>query len=332
MRIQSMFRSALLGLISTVVVSQAAFAITPKEVLDGRAVRMPHIFRGLEFVFDSRYQIGEEWGKKPVTQLDLESDPNLKRMALATARIRSGGTGFYIGRYNGRHVIATNHHVCPSAFECSGQGVVHFPLLNNARLNQLEFYGSWPEIDLALFAVTEPSEELAAELAQVASPLSFDEHLEHGQELVTIGFGGANNPQRQMVANRDSDCVVYSGDGEYRLMADPDDLNPGPYKAWSFANGCDVSHGDSGSAMMNRDTGRVIGIIWTGRIPKDPKVQSAQFMRNLLVNPTEEVWTQLSYGVPAVHMKAYISDLFVKGEIAPEHALTIRSILDGKSE
>lgn len=322
-------------------VGLSAHAITPQSVLDGTDAatlsyelrsRLPNIFRGtgLDFVFDSRYQIGEEWGKKPVSQIDLDSDAFFKRMALATAHIRSGGTGFFIGKYNGRYVMATNHHVCPSKFECSSEGLVRFPQLKNAKFNQVEFYGSWPEIDLSLFAISVADEQVAAELRQVASPFSFDEELKHGQRLVTIGFGVANNPQRQMVANRDADCVVFSADGEYRLMADPDDLNPGPYKAWSFANGCDVSHGDSGSAMMDRDTGRVIGIIWTGRIPKDPKVQSAQYLQDLMQNPTEDVWQQLSYGVPAVHMKPYLSDLLVKGEIAPEHVDTIRSILDGQ--
>lgn len=314
-----------------------AFAITPNEVLSGldesSVTQLQKILRnyGFDFAFDSRYQIGEEWGKKPVTQADLDSNEFFKRMATATAHIRAGGTGFFIGKFNGKFVMATNHHVCPSAQQCGSPGVVRFPLLNDVRYDQVEFYGSWPEIDLSLFAIGVTSTQEADALLQVASPFSFNENLYRGERLLTVGFGIANNTRRRMVANQDADCIVFSGDGEYRLMADPDALNPGPYKAWSFANGCDVSHGDSGSAMMDRDTGRVMGIIWTGRIPKDPKVQSAAYLQGLLQNPSSDVWDQLSYGVPAVHMKSYLSDLLVKGEIAPEHVLTIRSILDEKS-
>ncbi len=309
-----------------------AYAVTPEGLLSGEMLldnwrgQFHNLLRGTGL--DDRYQIGEEWGKKPVTPADLDSDVFFKRMAMATARVRSGGTGFFIGQYNGRYVMATNHHVCPSSDSCMVPSVTRFPLLGEMQNDAVEFYGSWPEIDLSLFAI-KVTDVQAESLKAVASPFSFGDELHRGQRLVTIGFGIADNPQRRMVANRDVDCVVFSGEAEYRLMADPDALNPGEYKAWSFANGCDVSHGDSGSAMMDRDTGRVIGIIWTGRIPKDPKVQSAAYLQDLLSQPTEDVWTQLSYGVPAVHMKPYLEGLLKQGRIAPEHTATIRLILDG---
>jgi len=215
--------------------------------------------RIFEFGFSSKetYQIGEEWGKKPVTAADLDSDIHYRRMALSTARTSNGATSFYLGEFNGKHIMATNHHVCPNSYSCSGP--IHFPLLG-IYASIIEFYGTWPEIDLALFAI-DPNPANAAALNAVASPFAFNKNIYHGEPLVTIGFGIAENPNYVLMGNRDSDCKVFSADAEYRLMADPDALNPGDYKAWSFANGCDVSHGDSGSAMMDRNTGEVIGII-----------------------------------------------------------------------
>ena len=60
---------------------------------------------------DARYQVGSEWGKKPLSREGLKAYPaSFKKAALATLRV-GGATGFYIGEYNGYHLVATNHHV-----------------------------------------------------------------------------------------------------------------------------------------------------------------------------------------------------------------------------
>ena len=90
-------------------------------------------------------------------------------------------------------------------------------------------------------------------------------------------------------------------------MRDPDDLNTGPNKVWSFALGCEVSHGDSGSSIVNRLTGEVIGIIWTGRIPKAERVQRTSHLDLILdENDQDEIWGQLSYAVPAEKIKDFL--------------------------
>ncbi len=305
-----------------------AYAITPREIIDG-TVLLPRTL-GFGFNLNDTYRIGDEWGKKPVTEADLQSDANFRRMALATAKVRTGGTGFYLGEFNGKMIFATNHHVCEAAYQCKGRGTVTFPLLD-VTADVVEFYGSWPEIDLSLMAIAVPSDaKAAAKLNAVGAPFAFSTPVHHGEPLVTIGFGVADNPMRQLVANRDADCMVFSGDGEYRLMADPDDLNPAPYRAWSFANGCDVSHGDSGSAMMDRETGKIVGIIWTGRIPKSEKVQSSAYLDQLMQTPNDDVWKELSYAVPAVKMKEYLSEQLNKGAIDPEYQQTLRQLLQAE--
>jgi hypothetical protein len=108
-------------------------------------------------------------------------------------------------------------------------------------------------------------------------------------------------------------------------MGDPDDLNPGPNKVWSFANGCDVSHGDSGSAMFNRNTGEIVGLIWTGRIPKDASVQKSDYLREILdENNSKEIWQQLSYAVPAEKIK----DVLTQELEAGKHSSTTKTILE----
>ncbi|MCO5142675.1 MAG: serine protease [Oligoflexia bacterium] len=255
----------------------------------------------------SDYQLGDEWGKLPVSRASLDQEsPSFRRAALATARV-GGATGFYLGKFAGYHVMATNHHVMTSSRGCNGSRM-SFPLLGvTVRCNQL--LGSWPNIDLALFTVTVASEQDEKKLKEVAANFQFHEDIKKGELLTTIGFGIAGNSSRNTMANRDSDCYVFSNNGEYRLMADPDRFNPGSYRAWSFALGCDVSHGDSGSAIVTRAEGKVVGIIWTGRIPKSDFVKSSQNLKNIFSSGDERIWEELSYAVPAKKMAEFLEGI-----------------------
>jgi hypothetical protein len=278
------------------------------------------------FVATDDYRLGDEWGKHPVTTADLsKASPVLRRTALATAHV-GGATGFYLGKFNGQHVMATNHHVYESAGAC---GRVHFPLLGvSASCDQ--FLGSWDEIDLALFTVkVNPADE--AKLKEVAGNFRFNDDIREGEKILTVGFGVAGNPMSNLMANQDSDCYVFSKDGEYRLMADPDQWNPGNYRAWSFALGCDVSHGDSGSAIIDRDNGNVIGIIWTGRIPKSETVQSSANLSAIFQKQDPTIWEELSYAVPAKKMGEYLNRLLESG-MPESHKQILRAVLSNQAQ
>lgn len=270
------------------------------------------------------YRLGDEWGKRPVTASTLETaSAAFKRGALATAKT-GGATGFYLGKFAGRHIMATNHHVYEGANQCLGRRI-SFPLLN-VSVTCAEFLGSWPEIDLALFvAEVNPADE--AKLAAVAANFQFDQDIKAGEKLLTIGFGVAGNWGGQLMANQDNDCYVFSKDGEYRQMADPDRWNPGTYRAWSFAVGCDVSHGDSGSAMLDRETGKVVGIIWTGRIPKSANVQRSDYLAKLFQSGGEEIWEELSYAVPAKKMGEYLRGMLERGSFPAGHRAIVEALL-----
>ena len=64
------------------------------------------------------YQIGDEWEKKPVSSDEFETNEIYRRTVKATARV-GGGTGFYLGKFAGEHVVGTNNHVMGSRFSCS---------------------------------------------------------------------------------------------------------------------------------------------------------------------------------------------------------------------
>ncbi len=272
----------------------------------------------------NEYRVGDEWGKVPVTEEILNKSVAIKRAALATTRT-GGGTGFVLGEFAGQVIVATNHHVCPASYYCD-QRATQLPLLG-IQAEQTDFIGSWPEIDLALYVI-EVSEAQKERILGVAQNFDFQADIEPGQPLITSGFGSAGNSDRRMVINYDEDCRVMSAKNEFRLMNDPDAKNPAHYRAWSFANGCDVSHGDSGSAMVDATTGAPIGIIWTGKIPKSASAQSSSRLRQWEETQSAEVWTELSYAVPAKKIHEFLSQKLKSGDLSSRHTAIVQAILE----
>ncbi len=261
------------------------------------------LFRGTK-----DYQIGSEWGKKVVGAGDLEkSDPIFKRLAFATARYGTA-TAFYLGMFNGQHVMATNYHVA-EAYGCKSTANM---LMLGKKYPCKKLFGMWTDIDFALFAIEVPAKDEAS-LKAVGQNFAFNLSIFPGQEIFTMGFCVAgNNGQKDLMVNQDSDCKVFSSRDEFRFMGAPDEFNPGPYKSWSFANGCDVSHGDSGSSFVDRKSGEIMGLVWTGRIPKSAKIQDSRYLDQLIKNQGDDIWAELTYSVPAIkireHLRKVIAD------------------------
>lgn len=272
------------------------------------------------------YQIGDEWGKKPTTRETLKGhSPAFIRTSLATARY-GGGTAFYLGKFNGHHMMATNHHVMPDARICGSRSAI-FPLLQ-LQFHCEKFYGDWTGIDLALFSITVTQPEDEEKLAQIAGNFAWHKALYPGQELITAGYGVFRNQQRNLVVNDDGDCKVFSGKSDYRFIADPDKINPADYQAWSFATGCDVSHGDSGSSMVDRVTGEVVGIIWTTATQKPERIRSSSYLTEVLAKQSDDSWQWLSYGVPAPKIFDFLKEKLQSGAFKdPDTALTIETVL-----
>lgn len=290
----------------------------------GEPIRVSQIIERFLFAGVRDYQIGDEWGKKPVDTSRLrDADPVYIGAVHATASFNSA-TAFYLGRFAGQHVMATNHHVLSSDWECDGRSA-NFTI-RNRRHRCKALIGSWPEIDLALFTL-ESSNAVDSDLRGLGRNFDFAGDLRANVRLLTAGYGIAGNSSRQIVVNENQDCRVISADNDFRFIADPDRFNPADYKAWSFATGCSVSHGDSGSAVIRRSSGEVVGVVWTGAIPKQERVQSSAFLRELQERADEEIWSLLTYAVPAKKIAERLLSALSENEIAAEHQPTVRELL-----
>lgn len=271
------------------------------------------------------YRLGDEWGKKRVTVENLQNEsPAFQRAAQATAYLPIGGTGFYLGKFAGKHVIATNHHVCPAAADCVGDKA-SFKMVNK-KFPMTKLYITLPNVDLSLLEIDVPEadEEL---MMKIGKNFSFNRDLTKGLDLITIGYGVGGNPGGHMMANKDSDCKVFSANRDYKHLADPDEFNPADYKAWSFAHACDISHGDSGSAMVDRNNGDVVGIVWTGKIPKSEIVQSSANLKEMYDTSSGAIWRELSFAVPAVKIAEYLQDATTETRYDSETRAVFKAIL-----
>ncbi|MEY4630099.1 MAG: Trypsin-like peptidase domain [Pseudomonadota bacterium] len=281
------------------------------EFRESRSIRQipSEIMSGMAGVLD--YQIGPNWGKTVVTRESLAKEtPAFQRAAKATARVRlgfGGATAFVIGEKNGETIMATNHHVIEDQSTCDG-AKISFEMLDIRDLRCDQVVNTNTDLDLTIFTLKGVTAAQQAELRKVAK--SFDDNeTRKGMELLTIGYGVAGNDgQRNLMSGQDAECKTFSPDGEVRYMADPDQFNPGPYKTWMFATGCDVSHGDSGSALVDRKTGAVVGILSTGKIPKNKVVRDQSFLDRIFADASEEVWQELTYAVPASKIVETVGD------------------------
>ncbi len=254
------------------------------------------------------YRVGDEWGKKVLVRSILRNKKlkfleELRRTAKATAKVAKG-TGFYLGQFNGFHLIATNYHVHRRLVtEPEVYKEIEFPFLDQSFKFGRTF-GAWLEIDLALFAIEVESKWDRKELQSVAKNFSFDYPITRNQELLTVGFGRAKNHYREMVGNWDSDCKVFSGDNEFKTKYGLDE-NGKIVGTWAFAVGCDASGGDSGSPIVTRDTGDIIGLLW-GVAPRIPIAQSSQSLDDMIKENSPAIWKNLNYAVPAAKIKEFL--------------------------
>ncbi len=270
----------------------------------------------------SRYtvtQIGPTWGRETVTPEMLELDsakggPSdaFKRLAHSVALITvprglGGSTAFYLGKFDGFSIVATASHVADAMSECVKAKNCEFRFVMSkfkkpAQMEEL--LGQWEQIDLALFSVT-LDKDLEDELETSAGPMKFASKVERGTPLLTMGFGSLHNPSIELRSNQDEDCLVFSEAGKYKLLRFPKDRH-----AWVFLHGCDSSPGDSGSPIVDRNTGELLGLITGSSATGDSRVIERGFMDSLRdESKIPEAWATLGYGVPIDKIREVVRGL-----------------------
>lgn len=272
------------------------------------------------------YRIGDRWDRRTVNSEDLSAmDPLLERMAQGTVSVASA-TGFYLGEYQGEHLIATNYHVCRSPSSCR-MSAIYFQMLNKNFWIK-DYIGGWPDIDLAILSISVDSPEDAALIRKGALRFDFKHSVYPGQKLVTLGYGSADNPTKRLTADEGSDCMTLSRADDYRRW--PPDPGADPLKprgTWSFAIGCDASPGDSGSPVVDQSSGKVVGLLWGRDVPGPSLTQTSANLHELVHHQGAEIWSGFGYAVPATVIHSYLSAWVKSHRENGSHRQLVESLL-----
>ena len=222
-------------------------------------------------------QVGDEYSKISYKNLyHIQENPYIDKQIENTVlitidRINSHkGTGFYIGEHNGKQVFITNSHVL-SATQC-GYAKITF-LTKNLGTKEVE-------CESILLSIT-PDFEETNELLHKGSDITvftikksdlnnfigngleieWSEPIVSKTSLSQAGFGSKNaNRQNskndfKMKLSTDSDCVISSKDNQLYMISSFGINN-------TFLTGCDMAQGDSGSSVISKNSGKVVGLIW----------------------------------------------------------------------
>jgi len=266
---------------------------------------------------ETLFQIGPQWDAKIVTNTFLtnRNDFLTSKLALATMKIATpwaSGTGFFVGKYNRQYLIATSAHVLKNIPTCVILPVHAIFTLQNKSYNCHKIIGVWNEIDLAIFSIREKKSE---KFLKNLNPMKFDfnDPYKHGSALMTMGYGTYRNTEGDLTLKESRDCMIYSPSGEFGRITQSDqnrDQKVTTKEMTVFATGCDISAGDSGSALINRQTQKVVGMVWTTTSPKPDKILTDTYLDSLISGQQDsnDVWKYFSYGVSAPTIKKRLID------------------------
>ena len=269
------------------------------------------------FLSNAKYvKIGDEYTKIPYKKAYANSNnSNVSRLIentvlinSATSRGTSRGTGFYIGMHNGHHLFLTNAHVL-SSDDCRNGAVISF-LDNGMKIKKAvcekvhTFLYKKDKSDITLFSM---SSESIKDMIGEGLEIDMDFSPRAGQLLASHGFGLKKSSNAKLTkfnpnTTYDNDCAVSSADHKLVYISN--------FKAnYVFATGCDMAEGDSGSAIIDRDSGKVVGIFFLigENAKRRNRITSESFWNDIVGTNDKKIWQNMSY---AISLKSVGEKLF----------------------
>jgi hypothetical protein len=241
-------------------------------------------------------QVGEQWSRI-FYDGQLTGDEALNSLLKATARIdlkKQSGTAFYVGKFLDRHIMVTNNHVLSTTADCENSGRVYFQYLDR-KFRCSRIISRFKNIELTFFSirVSAKDEYLFENLA-----LKFDFANEHfpNEKIITAGHGYHLNSNYYLTYENSSTCVIATPTNDPHFLEVKNDS--GTFNAWSFIHACEISPGDSGSAIVSEATGRVIGVNWATSSAKPAILQNSNVVFDWIKTQNPLLWGSLSQGIP----------------------------------
>jgi hypothetical protein len=232
------------------------------------------------------YQAGEAWSPHDATDMFPEF---AKIVALdSNADGRRGATVFYLGQFAGESLVATAAHVFEGqkfggSPRCDDQRIFRFETL------QLEVYCKrlvWKsaKYDFALLAIDSKDQEslntlresAICPLPQVANPVN--------HRIAIGGYGRYRNPYSALHFMADDDCRVLSEE-KFNFSKSRTSSDEIQQQTSYPVISCDGSPGDSGAPLLDRDSGKLLGLVLGSNGYLKDRVSSSA-IQAFLANPS----------------------------------------------
>lgn len=241
------------------------------------------------------------WSRKDVLLWDESKNSDLLNL---TARIDSekGGTAFYVGKYAGYYLMITNYHTFSEQICANSKTQIYFQQLKQ-RLRCQKLIAQFKDIEVTFFAIRIP-DSLKPYFETHQLKFDFQKSAQLREPLLTAGFGDYQNTSRRLTFEDSSHCMVLTDPLQPRFIQ----ATGTPFGAWSFVHGCEISSGDSGSAVLNRNTNKIVGINWATHADKSQDEENYKQIENFIQTQSPKLWTSFSLVTPAWVIKKYVQE------------------------
>ena len=268
-------------------------------------------------------QIGDRWSRVAVTHETIQQgDAVFRTVFESTVRVNDA-TGVFLGIYAGVPILMTAHHVMPDQENCTGREVIFYsPGKIKSALLETHFtcsrlLGAWADVDVSLFTLDETQSSNPTLQGRGLKP-GFDAKISQFTMLYTMGHGSEQNPASALTADSGSDCYVANATDDFRFRENT---------TWSMAVGCNESAGDSGSPVVDRATGLLLGVVWGGHTEKDPALANSAYLKQLVQSNSPDIWVQLNYASPMPVVGAMFRYILKTQQLDPQTVAVLNALL-----
>ncbi len=273
---------------------------------------------------DPHFQIGSKFERSFHT--NLEDIPQaFQKAALSVAQFGSS-TAFYVGRHEGKDIMATAAHSALSRAKNYTHDLTYYQEnskvlcrifvnsedspLRDFQFNLLDtvfecksLVAIYPELDLAFFELV-PKDTF--DLSPYGIEFSSTESFSKGSPLYSLSYSGFKNTgyiSFDLGFTKGPLCSSFVGSNEIDYLESYDDLTQESLYVPSFPIGCDASPGDSGAPLLNQN-GSLVGMLWSVSNSKNQYVPNEDHLKGLLQKTVPYsskelnfVWLNLNYSL-----------------------------------
>jgi hypothetical protein len=232
-----------------------------------------------------RYQGGDYYNRtlinrSNITQQNANEQRTIYRMGKVIVGSSNLGTAFLIGERDGGFLFLTNNHVLKNQSECRRSTLTMMNERGRVVISKchtvLRSGGPKQATDYTYFTVLKTRDN---QYLSSLGDLEFANLLPRvGAALTVFGFGEGKFSKNtfDLKLSHDSDCILLSTNLKTLILEGDEVRN-------SLTTSCDTVNGDSGGIIIERHTGRAIGLLYGNAVQRRGKLRmSSRYIHSRL--------------------------------------------------